>query len=143
MYRAIGLLGLSLCAAMAADRPELNGKWQLDSTTLAAEAKFKAETLVIHQNEESVEISEDRTGKNGKEMKDDIQCNTMGQQCKLKNLQVSLWYNGPILVLVETHNDVVTRTRFTPSDDGKTLHLEVTHMGPGTPKTENLTFLKQ
>ncbi len=143
MYRSIGLLVLGLCVAMAADRPELNGTWQLDSSTLSAEAKLKSETLVIHQDEDSVQISEDRTGKNGKEMKDDIQCNTMGQQCKLKNAEVSAWYNGSILVLVQTHNDVTTRTRFSPSDDGKTLHLEISHMGPSGEKLEKLTFTKQ
>jgi hypothetical protein len=141
MYKTIGLFALGLCAAMAAGRPDLNGTWQLDSTGL--ENKLKSETLVIHQDEDSVQIAEDRTGKNGKEIKDDIQCNTLGQECKLKNAQVSLWYNGSILVLVETHNDIVTRTRFTPSGDGKTLNLEVTHMGPGNQKTENLIFTKQ
>ncbi|HTX35822.1 MAG TPA: hypothetical protein VME43_12410 [Bryobacteraceae bacterium] len=143
MYRLIGLFALGLCVAMAAGRPELNGTWQLDSNGIPTESKLKSETLVIHQNEDSVEISENRTAKNGKEIKDDIQCNTMGQECKVKNLQVSLWYNGAMLVLVETHNDLVTKTRFTPSEDGKTLHLEVIHMGSGPQKTENLTFTKQ
>ena len=141
MYRLIGLLALSLCAAMAADRPELNGTWQLDAS--GADSKFKSETLVIHQTEDSVEIAKDRTTKSGKESKDDIQCNTMGQECKLKNVQVSLWYNGSMLVLVETHNDVVTKTRFSSSEDGKTLKLEVTHMAPGAQKIENLTFTKK
>jgi hypothetical protein len=143
MHRSIGLFLLGLCAALAAERPELNGVWQLDSTTLTPETKLKSETLVIHQNEDSVEISENRTAKNGKESKDDIQCNTLGQQCKLKNLEVSLWYNGSMLVLVETHNDLTTKTRFTPSEDGKTLRLEVTHMVSGNEKTENLTFTRQ
>ena len=143
MYRSIGLLALGLCAAMAAGRPELNGVWQLDSGSLTPETKLKSETLVIHQNEDSVQISENRTAKNGKESKDDIQCNTMGQQCKVKNLEVSLWYNGPMLVLVETHNDLVTKTRFTPSEDGKTLHLEVIHMVSGNERTEKLTFTRQ
>ena len=47
-----------------------------------------------------------------------------------------------MLVLVETHNDVVTKTRFTPSEDGKTLNMEVIHMAPGNPRTENLKFSK-
>jgi len=139
MYRSIGLFVLSVCAMAATGRPELNGVWQLDA---AAEGKYKTETLTIHQTEDSVEIAEDRTAKNGKETRDDIQCNTMGQQCKLKNTQVSLWYNGAMLVLMETHNDVVTKTRFSSSDDGKTLHMEVTHLAPGNPRTENLTFTK-
>jgi hypothetical protein len=143
MYKSIGLFVLGLGAAMAAARPDLNGVWQLDSSGIPSESKLKSETLVIHQGEDSVEISEDRTSKSGKEIKDDIQCNTLGQECKLKSAQVSLWYNGSMLVLVETHNDVVTKTRFTPSEDGKTLNMEVIHMAPGNPRTENLTFTKQ
>jgi hypothetical protein len=143
MYKSIGLLALGLFAAMAASREGLNGVWQLDNTALAADSKLKSETLVIREGDDSVAITEDRTGKNGKESKNDIQCNTLGQQCKLKNLDVSVYYNGTILVLIETHNDIVTKKRFTSSEDGKTLNLEVMHMGPGNPRTENLTFTKQ
>jgi len=141
MHRTIFLLALGCGAAFGAGRPDLNGTWQLDSGALAAEAKFKIETLVIHQGDDSVQITENRAGKNGKDLKEDIQCNTLGQECKLKNDKVSLWYNGSMLVLVETHNDVVTKTRFS-SADGKTLNMEVIHMGP-TERTENLTFIKQ
>jgi hypothetical protein len=142
MYKWIGLFGIGLWAALAADRPDLNGVWQLENAP-GAEGKFKSETLVIHQKEDSVEISEDWTAKNGKETKDEIDCNTMGQECKLKSENVQLWYNGAMLVLMETHNNVVTKTRFSSSEDGKTLHMEVTHMAPGAPRTENLTFTKQ
>lgn len=142
MYKAIGLLVLGLGAAAAADRPDLNGVWQLSSDP-GAESKLKSETLVIRQNEDSIEISEDRTSKSGKEIKDDIQCNTMGQECKLKNVQVSLYYNGPLLVMLQTQHDVVIKKRFTPSEDGKTLNLEVIHMAPGTQRSETLTFTRQ
>ena len=143
MYKALGLLALGLFSAMGADRPNLNGTWQLDGAATAAETKFKTETLVIHQGDDDVQITQDRTAKNGKEIKNEIDCNTDGKECKLKNANVSLWYNGAMLVLVETHNDIVTKTRFTSSEDGHTLHLEVIHMGPGGERTENLTFTKQ
>jgi hypothetical protein len=143
MNKALGLFALGLFSAMAAGRPDLNGVWQLDGSTLAGESKLKSETLVIHQGDDSVQISQERTARNGKEIKNEIDCNTEGKECKLKNTQVSLWYNGAMLVLVETHNDVVTKTRFTPSEDGKTLNMEVIHMAPGTPKTETLTFTRQ
>jgi hypothetical protein len=145
MYKWIGFFALGLCAAMAAGRPDLNGVWQLDSNGLAGESKLKSETLVIHQSEDSVQISDDRTGKNGKEFKNEIDCNTLGQECKLKSAQVSLWYNGSMLVLVETQHDntVVTKKRLTPSEDGKTLSMEVIHIAPANQKTENLTFTKQ
>ena len=142
MHKAIGLLALGLGAAVAAERPDLNGVWQLTGNP-ATDSKLKAEVLTIHQSEDSVEIADARTAKNGKETKDDIQCNTMGQECKLKNLHVSLYYNGPRLVMVQTEHDVVTKKRFMPSDDGKTLNLEVIHMAPGPEKTETLTFTKQ
>jgi hypothetical protein len=140
MHKTFGLCALSLFAAMAAGRPELNGTWQLENA--GPESKFKTETVIIHQGDDSVEITENRVAKNGKELKDGIQCNTLGQECKLKNEQVSAYYNGALLVLIETHNDVVTKTRFSASDDGKKLNMEVTHMSPGNPRTENLTFAK-
>jgi hypothetical protein len=143
MYKWIGFLALGLCAAMAAERPDLNGVWQLNTNSLAAESKLKSETMVIHQSEDTVQISDDRTGKNGKEIKNEIDCNTMGQECKLKNTQVSLYYNGSVLVLVETQRENVIKKRLTESEDGKTLSVEVIHIAPPNQKTENLTFTKQ
>jgi len=140
MHRTIALFALGFCAAMAAGPPDLSGTWRLENR--GTDPRLKSETLVIHQGDDSVQITQERTAKNGKELKDDIQCNTLGQECKLKNGQVSLYYNGALLVLIETHNDTVTKTRFSASEDGKTLNMEVTHMSPGNPRTENLTFTK-
>src|SRR5215469_3643063 len=112
MYKAIGLLVVVLGAAAATgERPDLNGIWQLTGDQ-ASDSKLKSETLVIQQKEDSITITDDRTAKNGKEVKDDVQCNTIGQECKLKNLHVSFWYNGSALVEVETLRDVVIKKRF-------------------------------
>ena len=142
MFKTIGLIALGLGAAAAADRPDLNGVWQL-SNSAGAESKFKSETLTIHQGDDTVQITEDRTARNGKEMKDDIQCNTSGQECKLKTERVSLYYNGQRLVMLETQRDIVTKKRFTTSEDGKTLNLEVIHIAPGAQRTETFTYTKQ
>jgi hypothetical protein len=131
------LIALAAGAAFAADRPELNGTWQLSATH---DGRLKFETLLIQQTDVGVKISE--TG--AKEKPVDFTCNVDGHECKLKEGEVSFWYNGPALVMMEMHHnrDVVTKTRLVPSDDGKTLNLEVTHVSPpGTSAT--FTFKKQ
>lgn len=124
-------------AAFAADRPELNGTWQLSS---AHEGRLKFETLLIQQTEDGVRISES----GAKEKTVDFACAVDGKECKLKEGAVSFWYNGPVLVMMEMHHnrDVVTKTRLVPSEDGKTLSLEVTHVSPSG-ASSTYTFKKQ
>lgn len=119
------LIAFAAAATFAADRPELNGTWQLSSTH---EGKLKFETLLIQQTPDSVKISE--TG--AKEKPVDLACGVDGQECKLKEGEISLWYNGQALVMMEMHHnrDVVTKMRLVPSEDGKTLSVEVTHVSP-------------
>jgi len=146
MLKWIGLAALALWAAAAADRPDLNGAWQLDPAHCQpAPAKLKSEMLTIRQTEDAVEIADDSTASNGKENKIEIQCNTMGQECKLKSSSVSLWYNGPMLVLIEKRhgNDIVVRKRLKPSEDGKTMTMEVSYLTSPGHQTENYIFTKQ
>ena len=131
------LIAFAAGAAFAADRPELNGTWQLSSTH---EGRLKFETLSIQQTEDGIKISES----GAKEKTVDLACGVDGHECKLKDEEVSFWYNGPALVMMEMrHNrDFVTKTRLVPSEDGKTLNLEVTHVSPpGSSST--FTFKKQ
>lgn len=124
-------------AAFGADRPELNGTWQLSS---AHEGKLKFETLFIQQSPDGIKITES----GAKEKTVDVACGVEGQECKLAEGQISFWYNGPALVMMEMHHnrDVVTKTRMTPAEDGKTLSLEVTRVSPqGASVT--YTFKKQ
>jgi hypothetical protein len=119
------LIAFAAAATFAADRPELNGTWQLSSNH---EGRLKFETLLIQQTPDSVKISE--TG--AKEKPVDLACGVDGQECKLKEGEISFWYNGQALVMMEMHHnrDIVTKTRLVPSEDGKTLNLEVTHVSP-------------
>jgi len=132
---------LCLCAfsvaALAADHPDLTGTWQSKS-----EAP-QIRQMEIQQKDGSIEIT-DATDPSGKEKKFDIRCNTMGKECKLKEEQVSMWFNGPMLVLMETRrgNEVVIKKRMTLSEDGKTLTMEVQHIAPPAEK-ESLTYTKQ
>jgi hypothetical protein len=131
------LIAFAAAAAFAADRPNLNGTWQLSSNH---EERLKFETLLIQQTPDGVKISES----GAKEKTVDIACGVDGHECKLKEGEISFWYNGPALVMMEMHHnrDVVTKTRLVLSEDGKTLNLEVIHVSrPGSSST--YTFKKQ
>jgi hypothetical protein len=133
-------------AAAAADRPDFNGTWSLDaSRSQFGEDKLKSATLEIRQTGDSIQIVEALTDPDGKERKLDIQCNTLGKECKTKDEQVSIWYNGPMLVLMETRrgNEVVLKRRLKRSDDGKTLSVEVMHIAPPGAKNEVYAFNRQ
>jgi hypothetical protein len=147
--RKCAFFAMLLTAAWAADRPDLSGKWVLDITQSPGAARLKSETLSIDQKPDSVQISQDATETNGKVMKVDFSCNTEGQQCKIKEngqpAQLSMWYNGPVLVMMEQrhNNDYVTKTRLKPSDDGKTLTMQVEYIAPMGRKPENFVFTRQ
>jgi len=150
MRKFVCLGVLLFTAAWAADHPDLSGTWVLDMAHSAnAGGKVKAETLSISQKPDGVELSEATTETNGKELKVDVACNIDGQGCKVKEngqaTQVSFWYNGPVLVMMEQRhgNDIVTQKKMKPSDDGKTLSMEVVYIAPPGHKPETLTFNKQ
>jgi hypothetical protein len=128
---------LVAATAFAADRPELNGTWQLSATH---EGKLKFETLLIHQNADSIKITES----GAKEQSAEFACGSHAQECKVADGTISFWYNGPALVMMESHHnrDVVTKTRLMPAGDGKTLSLEVTRLVPAG-ASSTYTFTKQ
>ena len=136
MRRLLFVTAFTAAGLFAADRPVLNGTWQLSS----GQGKLKFETLLIQQSQDGIKITESST----KEKPIDISCSTDAQECKLKEGQISFWYNGPALVMMEMHHnkDVVTKTRLVPGDDGKTLSLEVTHVEPAG-GVDKYTFTKQ
>jgi hypothetical protein len=133
--------------AVAADHPAIGGTWVLDSShSDIGVSKIKSETLSISQQPETVHLSEIVVAANGKETTSDISCNTAGETCKIKDhgeAQVSFWYNGNVLVMSEIRhgNDWVVRRQLKPSDDGRTLTIEVIHLAPEQ-KTETLTFTR-
>lgn len=125
---------LTLCLAaatlaMAGEHPDLNGVWK---------AAGAGETISIHQKDDAVEI--DETGKENA----DIRCNTVGQACKVKGGEVTLWYNGESLIVMEaTHgNSHVVKKRLTISEDGKNLEEEIVHISPAG-STEKVTLARE
>ena len=127
---------LTVVAAFASDRPDLSGTWQLASSP----GKLRFETLLIEQTPDAVKLTESAANKKPF----DVSCGTDAKECKLKEEQVSFWYNGPALVMMEKRQDgdVVTKTRLVPAEDGKTLSLEVTRILPAGPSA-TYTFKKR
>lgn len=150
MWKYLILSTTLLTAAAAADRPELSGTWIFDSAhSQAADAKLKSQTWSITQKDDTIAIGEAITDTGGKEKKIDIECSTEGQKCQVKELgqptQVTLYYNGPALVMLEQWHgtDFATKKRIVTSGDGKTLTVEVEHLAPAGRKNETWTFVKQ
>jgi hypothetical protein len=128
---------LILCLAAAsiaygADHADLSGVWQ------TADAQ---ETITIRQKDGSVEIAE--SGKESKEATE-IHCNTVGQACKVKGGEVSFWYNGETLVMMQSlhGNSQVTKRRLKLSEDGHGLEVETVHISPAG-ATEKVTMRRQ
>jgi hypothetical protein len=136
---------LVVLAAVAAgqeqERPSFSGTWQFDaSKSELHSSKISSATWVIEEGDNSIHISQTE---NGKPKKTELQCTTDGKECKFPgDRRDSFWYNGPMLVDMETKNDHVTRFRMKISDDGKTLTVEVTPIVPQSDKIDTLVFQK-
>src|SRR5260370_17231577 len=135
MKKLVVVWALGMGEVWAQDRPELNGVWRLDPARSGfSDAKLKAQTLSIHQEDESIKIADAATEENGKERKLEYECNTNGKECALKlngqPFKVSAYYNGAVLVLIEQRkgNDSAMRKRLKTSEDGKTLTIEIANL---------------
>jgi len=137
---AFAVLSLPL---VGQDRPNLSGTWQFDSSKSELHAaKVAGATWVINEDDSSIQISESEDGA-GK--KTELKCTTDGKQCKVNGNKAtaSFWYNGPMLVEMESKGDRVTRYRMKLSDDGKTLTVDTTSIVPQSTQDDVLVFRKQ
>lgn len=129
--------------AQEAGKPSLTGTWQFDSAKSELHnSKTAVATWVIDEGDNSIHITETETAKS---KKIDTQCTTDGKECPVTGdkSKASFWYNGTILVKMQTKGDQVTRYRLKASEDGKTLTVELTHIVPQTDKIDLLVFQKQ
>ena len=145
IYTLSTCLVLVLSAAVAAgqeqERPSFSGTWQFDaSKSELHSSKISSATWVIEEGDNSIHISQTE---NGKPKKTELQCTTDGKECKFPgDRRDSFWFNGPMLVDMETKNDHVIQYRMKISDDGKTLTVEVTPIVPQSDKIDTLVFQK-
>jgi hypothetical protein len=148
MQKAVTLVACSAFAVLllplaAQERPNLSGTWQFDSSKSELHAaKVTGATWVINEDDSSIQIneSEDADGK-----KLELKCTTDGKECKVggEKATASFWYNGPLLVEMETRGDHVVRYRMKLSDDGKTLTVDSTSIVPQAAQDDVLVFRKQ
>lgn len=142
-FAAICVLALCPFRGAGQDRPNFSGAWQFDaSKSDLKSAKISAATWVIQEGDNSIHITENEGGKSKKV---ELQCTTDGKECQVtgEKAKASFWYNGPMLVEMETKGERVTRYRMKISEDGKILTVEVNQLVPQTDKTDVLVFAKQ
>lgn len=148
MRKAATLMAWSMFAVFslplaAQDRPNLSGTWQFDTgKSQLHSAKVTGATWVISEDDNSIQIrqNEDSSGRPVQ-----LKCTTDGKECKVSGdkATASFWFNGPMLVEMETKGDHVTRYRMKLSDDGKTLTVQSTSIVPQSTGDDVLVFRKQ
>jgi hypothetical protein len=137
---AFAVLALPL---VGQDRPNLSGTWQFDGAKSELHTvKVAGATWVINEDDSSIQITE---SEGGASKKIDLKCTIDGKTCKVsgEKATTSFWYNGPMLVEMETKGDHVTRYRMKLSDDGKTLTVDTTSIVPQSTQDDVLVFQKQ
>ena len=126
--------------------PEIGGEWKLDPARSELDQANKDLALVIEYKGQKIHIKETR-GPNPKDVSE-FTCGTMGKECPMLDgedkAKVSVYYNGPVLVVLKTHGrkgSVVEKQRFSLSPTGDSLNLEIMHIEPQG-KGERLVFTK-
>jgi len=128
------------------DRPDLTGTWQLNSSkSELGLSKFSELKMVIAEKDGKINISEDEVV-GGKPRNVVYDCTTDGKDCAVKatGAKASFWYNGPMLVSMETEKKGdVFRYRMKLSPDAKQLVVEVSCLVPTTDKIDKLVLEKR
>ncbi len=142
---AMAVLAVVVLAApaFAQDRPNFSGNWLFDaSKSELHNVKIASATWTIKQDEDSIHIKQ-VDGSNGKPI--ELKCSTDGKECEVsgEKAKASFWYNGPMLVEMETRGDHVVRYRIKMSEDGKTMRIETTQIVPQDNGIDVLVFQKQ
>ena len=137
-----------ICLTAQDERPDLNGKWQLDASKSDMQVnRLSALIMTINEKDGKISINEDEKLADGKERKLVYTCTTDGKECQVAGTKAkaSFWYNGPMLVSMETqHNGSnVIRQRLKLSPDSKELTMEISSLVPQSDKIDKLVFARQ
>jgi hypothetical protein len=131
---------LTAALAYGQDKPNFSGTWQLDVAKCELHNLKLADAIwAIEEADNSIHLTQNE-GKSKTEMK----CTTDGKDCNFsgEKAKASFWFNGPMLVEMETRGDHVTRYRLKLSDDGKTLRVETNYIVPQESAVDVLVFNK-
>jgi hypothetical protein len=128
-------VGAAALADDQSDRQKLIGSWEQQSpaeSALAISWTFTAtgHSMRIRQLEGGSKVA-------------DFECETEGTPCEIKTggkrAMVSLWFNGPRLVEMETKGSDVVKRRFKILPASDAMEMEVIPIVPGG-KTETFEF---
>jgi hypothetical protein len=104
-----------------ADRAKLAGTWQAE----------EGNTLVVENTNDTVKITQSQGGKRVSE----IECNVTGKECEVSEnghkAKVSMWFNGPKLVELETKGSEVVRRTFSAAGKEDAMEVEFIPVVPG------------
>lgn len=137
LFRILSIGGsvlIVLCLAQSQDKPDISGKWLLD-TGKSKLHEAADRVLEIEKRDKGVHILE-KVKRPDKEAVIEYECEFNGRECDMKDeghaAKVSLYYNGPALVETKTNGregEDVTRRKIELNSDG-TLSIEVQHIVP-------------
>ncbi len=124
---AIGPIAL---ADDASDRAKLTGTWQAQDGNTNWTVEAKNDAIHITQSENGQKVLE-------------FECNTNGKECEVNDNghkgKVSVYYNGPKLVALESRGSDIIRRRFTITTGKDTLQVELIPVAPAG-KAETAEF---
>ena len=131
VFAALLLFSAAVFAEDYADTSKLAGTFDLDG---AGKTTWKLAAI-----DDGVHFTYVRGGQKVA----DFDCNTTGKECAVKidgkAVKVSVYFNGPRLVMLETRGDNVTKWRFGALAAGQELEVESTPI-TGSGKAETLRF---
>lgn len=133
MIVMLALTSVACFADDGADRNKLAGTWNADGGGGTAWTVHGTKAGGVHL-----------TYTRGAEKLADFECNTEGKECSVrmegKPVKVSLYFNGPRLVMLETRGDTVVKWRFgVVSDAAGEMEVETMPITPAG-KTETVRF---
>ena len=125
------LLSGAAAFSAEADRAKLTGAWESQGDNRA--------TWVLEAKGDTWHISYSE----GAQKPTEFECATDGRECNVKELghgaKISLWFNGPMLVELETKGSEVVKRRFAVAPQGDQMDVEVIPI-VSTAKAETLHF---
>jgi hypothetical protein len=123
---SILLLASSAFADDESNRAKLMGKWRQSDGNAEAKSTWALEEV----SADSIHV----TSSSGAQTVAEFECNTVGKECAVKDAgrksKVSMWFNGPKLVELETKGTQVVKRRFSITADGNTMDLETIPIAP-------------
>jgi hypothetical protein len=137
-----------LLASADSKTPNFSGAWQMDPAKSQV-GDGRLVTMTIENISDKIKMVRVVREKDGKEVTSQFVCGTGGTECEYDEgghkAKVSLWYNGPALVVLKTDGpkeDTSDEWTMKLSSDTHTLTVGLEHIDPSS-KEETLVFSKE